>query len=90
MTSDDDVTAVVKCPNNVIIFESSDRVTSIPNRKLGKEVGFFFLGMWTVFASRSHMKPIYVKIVLKGKCFKGDQGHPSSAVMSQTSCSHIG
>jgi hypothetical protein len=43
--------------------------------------------MWMVFVSRSHTKPIYMKMVLNRKCFKGDQGQPSSVAMSHMSCS---
>src|SRR3984957_12102572 len=43
----------------------------------------FAVGRETVLASRSQMKPTYVKVVVKGVHFSGDQGQPSLAAISQ-------
>src|ERR1700722_14027875 len=43
----------------------------------------FTMGSETVLASRSQMKPMYVKVVAKGVHFLGDQGQPSLAAISQ-------
>ena len=41
------------------------------------------MGRETILASRSQLKPMYMKVVEKGVHFSGDQGQPSLAAMSQ-------